>query len=523
MRSRSDLEKSRLDHPGDPIERSHGGTCGFGRGMGDKGKGFWGLGFVGLTTNGQGESFLGVSAFVMLCAIVAHRLLRFDLLFPQVGAAKPSWILLGLLVLSTGWVLWKRQLVLRFSTVLAVQGTLFGWALVSRVVSDGTGQIGSFLQGDYAKDVFFTMVLGLLGAGVRRLRGLFATVVLCLVFIAAIAIPQWFGNKACHFFRAAPLLNYEQTTDHRPCQGTAECFQVPRHEQHLRDHNWACERTGPLGLATVIDRIHYVGQLSDPNALGLGLAMATALLLGLATWPNGSRWTWMWFLGLPFLVGAVVLSASRAAQMALVLVFFCFFLFRVGALAAVGMSALASPLMFFSLRNESEATYSTVTRARTYLNGVRALVEEPAFGVGFGNYGRISFLNAHNSFLQAIVETGVLGGTLYVIGICVATKLLLKVALFPSPALAASKDRAAVQHVAKVLLAMLSGVLVCVFFLSLAFDVSWLLPLGFVVAFEMFLANKFPSERLRIGVPEVLVGVVCTVVLLGLVVLVSER
>ena len=45
---------------------------------------------------------------------------------------------------------------------------------------------------------------------------------------------------------------------------------------------------------------------------------------------------------------------------------------------------------------------------------------------------------------------------------------------------------------------MLLGVLLCVLFLSLAFDFSWLLPLGLTAAFELHVRNKLPGFRFRV-------------------------
>ena len=466
-----------------------------------------------------------LAAFAIIALVVAHRLLRFDLLSSDLVALRPQAILLTLLALSVPLALWRRQLHLRFSTVLAVQWSLFGWAMLSRVVSDGVDEVLPFLLGDYAKDLAFATVLGVLTTNPRRLRVMFATMVLAILFAAAIAIPQRFGPKQCHYFRFASLLNYEQTSDGRPCQSTAECYTVPRHEQHLRDYGWACERTGPLGLATVIDRIHYTGSMLDPNALALTLVMAAALLLGLAAWPSASPMRWLWLLGLPVLGLAVILAASRAAQVAMGAVFLIFFYFRVGIGGAVLAAVMASPVLLISTRNEAVAAYSKVTRIMTYLNGFRAFLDHPLFGVGFANYERISFLNAHNSFLQALVESGAIGGTLYLSGVYVAAKLLILVLRFPSSELTAIGPARLeeIQHIAKTLLAMLVGVFLCVLFLSLAFDFSWLLPLGLVAGFELSLRDEFPTHRLRLGWLEILAMLLCTLLFLGLFVLVSAR
>jgi hypothetical protein len=466
-----------------------------------------------------------VAAFAIIVLIVAHRLLRFDLLSDDVLALRPQSVLLTLLALAVPLAMLRRQVSLRFSTVLLIQWLLYLWALISRLVSDGLDELVPFLSGDYAKDLIFATVLGLLATNVARLRTLFVTIVVALLFISAVAIPQRFGPTQCHYFRFAWQLNYEQTSDRRPCQSTAECYVVPKHEQHLRDYGWACERVGLLGLATVVDRIHYAGNLVDPNSLSLALVMAAALLLGLATWPRRPVHKWLWLLGLPLLGVAVVLAASRAAQAAMGAVILTFFYFRVGIVSA-GLAGLrGGPLLLVSTRNDAEAAYSTVTRIMTYLNGFTAFLDYPFFGVGFANYERISFLNAHNSFLQALVETGVFGGTLYIAGSYASFKLLLQVIRWPLPVDDGEEqaELEEIQHVAKTLLAMLLGVLLCVLFLSLAWDFSWLLPLGLVAGFELHVRQRLPGFRFQLRLLELGGLLLATLLLLGLFVLVTAR
>ena len=270
--------------------------------------------------------------------------------------APPASGLADVLALAVPLALWQRQLTLRFSTVLAVQWSLFSGADFAARIGWGRRTF-ALLIGDYAKDLSFDAAWRA-DDQPRRQRVIYATFVLAMLFAAIVSIPQRFGPKQCHYFRFASQLNHEQTSDRRPCQSTAECHTVPQHEQHLRDFGWACERTGPLGLATVVDRIHYTGNLLDPNALALALVMAAALLVGLATLARPVAETLVRLIGLP--VGlAVILAASRAAQVAMGAVLLCFFYFasayREPSLAAV----LSSPLLLISTRNEAEAAYST--------------------------------------------------------------------------------------------------------------------------------------------------------------------
>jgi hypothetical protein len=79
-------------------------------------------------------------------------------------------------------------------------------------------------------------------------------------------------------------------------------------------------------------------------------------------------------------------------------------------------------------------------------------------------------------------------------------KLLLAVLYWPGSDtdLADARELLEIKHLARTLLAMLAGVLCCVMFLSLAFDVLWLLPVGLVAGFQLWVSDRLPELQLRV-------------------------
>jgi hypothetical protein len=77
--------------------------------------------------------------------------------------------------------------------VLAVQWLLFVWALITRIVSDGPDELIPFLTGDYAKDLTFASLIGVLATNTQRLRTLTVTIVAALLFVAAVSSQQRLG------------------------------------------------------------------------------------------------------------------------------------------------------------------------------------------------------------------------------------------------------------------------------------------------------------------------------------------
>ncbi|MCS6914640.1 MAG: hypothetical protein RMK29_11820 [Myxococcales bacterium] len=452
-----------------------------------------------------------MASFIVLLAIVAHRFLRLDLLDERIARLHPPAVLAVLLALALGWDVLRGGLRLRAQALLMVQWALCGWAAVCKLVADGVAGMRAFVSSNYLKDVVFLTLVGVLSGTLERLRTLIWVFVAVMTFVAAVVTPQRVGDRRCYYYDygRSQGLNYEQKTDGRPCLAAADCYELPAGEQHLRGMSWACERRGPLGLATVVERARYVGSMAEPNSMSLALVMGCALALGLATWPRGRRRGSRGLLRVVLLAStalmtaAVLAAASRAGQAALALMLVTLVLLRIGPWAAVLMAPLALPLALLSTRRTAEAAYSTTTRVRTMLNGYQAYLDHPLFGVGLDNYGRISDLNAHNSFILAATECGILGIGLFVLGVYLALKLLVKVWRWPR----AEQEPASLEelrHLAAILLAMLVGVCSCITFESLSFDVMWLFPVGMLAAFYRVVQEEIPAFELDLHIGEIL-------------------
>ncbi len=470
-----------------------------------------------------------MAAFVVILLIVGHRFLRLDLTNDLVAALHPPALLTGLLLIAVAVGLVRGTARLRPNLPIVIQWALWGWAAISKMVSDGTGVLAEYARHDYTKDVIFASLVSTLCDSLRKLRTLSWVFVAAMTFISLVALPQRNGDFKCYHYNLADVINYVQETDNRPCASVNDCYDVPPGEEHLREAGWACEREWPWGLATVLERIHYVGSLADPNALSQALVMACALGLGLLFWPapplpneeRSRRDTLRRLLlvaALLIMAVAVVYAASRAAQAALAVTLLCFFYSRVGLGGAMLAGLAGLPLVLISHRNAAEAAYSTLTRTEAQIIGYMAFIEQPVFGVGFGNYEKWSPLTAHNSFVLSATETGVIGGALFFLAVYVSFKFLVQVIRWPDPGPAGDTETETeieteeellqqhemdeLRHMAKTLLSMLVGVGLCITFLSLSYDVMWLFPVGVVAAFYNAVKDQLPDFHFRLSLWE---------------------
>ncbi len=485
--------------------------------------------------------------------IVAHRFLRLDLTKDWVAQLHPPVVLLGLLLVATLYDLFRGRLRLRLLFPMVIQWAAWGWAGITKVVADGPATLRAFATHDFTKDLIFATLISVFFDSVRKLKQLAWVFVAVLTLVALVTLPQRDGDRKCFHYRFADVLGYNQLADNRPCATAAECYNVPQGESEWKDDGWACEHEGPWGLATVIDRIHYVGNLADPNAQAQALVMACALALGLLFWPQTGRESPFWrtlirlalFAALVVMGLAVYYAASRAAQAALGVTLLCFFYTRIGPIGTLIGAAGGLPLALLSRRNQVEAAYSTLTRIETQVNGYMAFLDQPLFGVGFGNYEKISFITAHNSFLLSATEAGVIGSALFVLAVYVSFKLLFQVVRWPVPepepeddpdgqgppernfaptydengheieefepdendendGEAGAAEIIELKHLGMTLLSMLVGVGWCVTFLSLSYDVMWLFPVGIVAAFYGVSRDRLPEFEMRLSIWEIL-------------------
>ena len=52
-----------------------------------------------------------------------------------------------------------RSVRLRLSSLLGLQWALWAWALISKLVVDGTDAVSPYLRGDYTKDLIFASLV----------------------------------------------------------------------------------------------------------------------------------------------------------------------------------------------------------------------------------------------------------------------------------------------------------------------------------------------------------------------------
>jgi O-antigen ligase len=171
-------------------------------------------------------------------------------------------------------------------------------------------------------------------------------------------------------------------------------------------------------LLTSYPRLRAVGLFHDPN--DLCLVLTTGTLAGMArsavAGPVG-RILWLTPIGL--FGYALMLTQSRGGLIGLAAGIGSLAYVRLGPkrglpLAAAGVLALAAVFGGRQVNINLAGSDTAQSRLQLWAEGLTLLNRNPITGIGAGEYEEEVGQVAHNSFVHAFAETGLIGGTLYV-------------------------------------------------------------------------------------------------------------
>lgn len=174
-----------------------------------------------------------------------------------------------------------------------------------------------------------------------------------------------------------------------------------------------------FGRNLVIDeeRMYGPGIFYDPNDVCIIIVAALLLLFGKLADGRGGIGRVLWLPALAVLGFGFYLTQSRGGMLALLLGLAVMARLRWGwgrvlLLAAAGVPLLAFMVLF---RQTAQSGGADTGQARVQLwnEGLVMFRGSPVFGVGMNQYPTYAYQVAHNSYMQAFGDTGLVGGTLF--------------------------------------------------------------------------------------------------------------
>jgi hypothetical protein len=183
----------------------------------------------------------------------------------------------------------------------------------------------------------------------------------------------------------------------------------------------------PVNDSSVLWRIRSVGELGDPNDFAQAILAAIPILF--IGFFSRTRFEQI-VIRLPlfgFLIYGLLLTRSRGAVVAAAgMIFFAAYrkLGRTGASVLLSLILVGGVALGFSGgRGISTDDNSAAGRIEAWSAGFTALKQNPIFGVGFGRFLDFHSYTAHNAYVLALTELGMLG---YFCLVALATNSLLE-------------------------------------------------------------------------------------------------
>ena len=217
----------------------------------------------------------------------------------------------------------------------------------------------------------------------RRLMGLLAAVVVLTLAINTLAMLQYHGYVNIAALEVLMENDYDDLT--------GEVFQTPR--------------------------MVGTGIFNDPNDLSMIIVACVFLCAGGLFYQQLGMSRWLLTAPIGFLLYALTLTQSRGGLLALLAGGCTFFYVRFGLTRAVLASAAVLPLAFVGFGGGRQTDIGGAlsggtgeARAELWSAGLQLFKTSPLVGIGYGLYAEEAGQVAHNSFVHAFTELGLLGG-----------------------------------------------------------------------------------------------------------------
>lgn len=184
------------------------------------------------------------------------------------------------------------------------------------------------------------------------------------------------------------------------------------------------------GEEVLITRLTGTGIFHDPNDFCILLVVSLILALYWLSDRASGTGRLLWLIPLGMFLYGLSLTASRGGLLAALAGVGSFTAARVGwrraALAILCLLPVVLVLFAGRQTDFSAASGTGQDRLQLWREGVIMFKEAPLFGVGRDKYGEGAGQVAHNSYLHALTELGLLGGMLYLGAFAVALWSLVR-------------------------------------------------------------------------------------------------
>ncbi|MEI7891522.1 MAG: O-antigen ligase family protein [Myxococcales bacterium] len=346
----------------------------------------------------------------------------------------------------------------------------------------------------------------------ERFRAIVVLLLLVSTFVAVVAVHQGMQDPVCIELVETDegvLPPEDGVPDGRTCESGFMCGRDGK-----PNVDYACERLGMFHTSSIARRVRWRGQLADPNELSVFIGSMLPLLFAYWAYVKNKSFAIPSVAMTVVFLWAVIESKSRGGQFVIAVVFASYFVSRYRLKGLVLAALMALPVVLLGGREGSDADASSEERTQLLYDGVTIFSQHPIVGVGIGEFKEHMSppMTAHNSYLLAAAETGVVGFYFWSGMLWSSIKIPLTVFLRPPAGLDAG-----LRPFAMAMLVSFVGVLIGIFFLSFCYKQLLFIYLGLAGAFYLIVRKDHPDFEVRLGSKDYM-GVACVngIILLGL-------
>ena len=170
----------------------------------------------------------------------------------------------------------------------------------------------------------------------------------------------------------------------------------------------------------------WYGVFNDPNDLGLALVVTTPFIIYQAT-----RYKIVYLLFFGLVMGGIYCTNSRGTLVALIAGLGMFFVFKKRSMKGLIIAGFFAVFLFLygpsRMGDISAVDESSHGRIEAWYAGLKMMQSNPVFGVGPDTFTDHHYITAHNSYVLAAAETGMLGLMFYIGSILIPILLGIKV------------------------------------------------------------------------------------------------
>jgi hypothetical protein len=345
---------------------------------------------------------------------------------------------------------------------------------------------------------------GTIAHGVQRFRSLHlvaGTLMVTCLFLSVVCWHQGLQERSCVAIDEAHP--GEGVPDSRPCEIGDDCYGADSEP----GASYRCEKVGMFGTYSIEDRVRYRGELHDPNELSMTICIGgLAFLIAFAVRKRNMRWMIGATMGVVLIFWTVVLSQSRGGLVVFAAVPGVYFVKRYGVSGLAIAVVAALPLLAMGGRSGQSADVSTMLRYEAWAAGLEMFGRDPLFGVGHRMFGENHFMTAHNTYVLAMAELGLIGLFLLVTMLYLSVKILWtgvrELDQVPGAEVARTWGLA--------LLSSFAGMIFQINTLSFAYHTVLWIFLGLAGAYSSAVRYHKPDFEVRMTLRDlVIVGVIC--------------